>query len=297
MKTITVTVMGGDARQGAVADYFARRGARVRCFGVPSAEPRQGIFVCRHWREALFGTDAVILPLPATHDSRHLYMGQGREDERAPQIADIIGALPAGVFLAGGRMSDALVTAAVKRGFTPFDYFKSEALQRANALPTAEGAVFILMQEVPRTVSGLSVLITGFGRIGEALAGLLLAMGASVTVAARRADARERAAMLGCHTVDLTQPDAFAAKNGSYTAIFNTVPARLFDDDTLAMIPSDTLLIDLASAPGGIDAEAAACRGIRTVWALSLPGKYAPLTAGELIAGTVEAEMVREGLL
>ena len=297
MKTITLTVMGGDARQAAVAAYFARRGARVRCFGVPFSRAERGIFLCRHWREALFGTEAVILPLPATHDSRHLYMGQGGDAERAPQIAEIIEALPAGVFFAGGRMSEALLATARARGFMPFDYFKSEALQVANALPTAEGAVSILMQEIPRTVAGLPVLVTGFGRVGEALVRLLLAMGATVTVAARREAARAAAMALGCAVIDLALPDALADREGRFAAIFNTVPSRLLDDDALALLSTDTLLIDLASAPGGIDAEAAACRGIRTIWALSLPGKYAPLTAGELIAATVEEEMIKEGVL
>lgn len=291
-----MSVMGGDARQAAVANYFARRGARVRCFGVPFLKAAQGISLCRHWREALFGTEAVILPLPATHDSRHLYMGQGDEGEKAPLITEIIEALPTGAFLAGGRMSESLLARARARGFAPFDYFKSEALQVANALPTAEGAVSILMQEIPRTVAGLSVLVTGFGRVGEALVRLLLAMGACVTVAARRAEVMERAAALGCAVIDLKAPDALADREGRYAVIFNTVPSRLFDDDTLAMLSDGTLLIDLASAPGGIDAEAAACRGIRTIWALSLPGKYAPETAGELIAATVEDMLIREGV-
>jgi dipicolinate synthase subunit A len=49
----------------------------------------------------------------------------------------------------------------------------------------------------------------------------------------------------------------------------------------------DTVLIDLASAPGGVDAEAAANLGIRVIFALSLPGKYAPVSAGHIIAQTV----------
>ena len=194
-------------------------------------------------------------------------------------------------------MSEGLVARARARGFLPFDYFKSEALQVANALPTAEGAVFILMQKLPRTVKGLSVLVTGFGRVGEALVRLLLAMGAQVTVAARRAEVREAAAELGCAVLDLTAPDALADREGRFAVIFNTVPDRLFDDDCLGALSPDTLLIDLASAPGGIDAAAAATRGIRTVWALSIPGKYAPVTAGELIAKTVEEALLREGLI
>ena len=46
-------------------------------------------------------------------------------------------------------------------------------------------------------------------------------------------------------------------------------------------------MIDLASKPGGVDFEAAKRLGVRVIWALSLPGKVAPITAGEIIKDTV----------
>ncbi|MBQ3064058.1 MAG: dipicolinate synthase [Clostridia bacterium] len=295
MKT-TITVMGGDARQAALAAYFARRGALVRCFGVPYSDTNTDLMSFCEWREALLGATAVILPLPATHDSRHLYM-QGGEMLRAPRLQDVLEVLPVGTFLAGGRMSEGLLSLAREKGLRAFDYFKCEALQEANALPTAEGAVSILMQELPRTVAGLSVLVTGFGRVGKALVRLLLAMGALVTVAARRSEVLSEAAALGCATLDLRVKDALADPDGRFAAIFNTVPERLLDDECLARLSSETLLIDLASSPGGIDAEAASFRGFRTIWALSLPGKYAPVTAGEMIGAVVEDALKREGIL
>ena len=49
----------------------------------------------------------------------------------------------------------------------------------------------------------------------------------------------------------------------------------------------DTLVLDLASKPGGLDLDAASALNRRVIWALSLPGKTAPVTAGEIIARTV----------
>ena len=37
----------------------------------------------------------------------------------------------------------------------------------------------------------------------------------------------------------------------------------------------------------GVDLEAAGDLGIKTIWALSLPGKTAPITAGEIILDTI----------
>ena len=49
----------------------------------------------------------------------------------------------------------------------------------------------------------------------------------------------------------------------------------------------DALVIDLASKPGGVDLNAAKEYGVKTVWALSLPGRVAPISAGDIVKQTV----------
>jgi len=55
----------------------------------------------------------------------------------------------------------------------------------------------------------------------------------------------------------------------------------------LRKVNKDCLLIDLASKPGGIDFEKAKEMGLKTIWALSLPGKVAPVTAAKFIKDTI----------
>ena len=54
-----------------------------------------------------------------------------------------------------------------------------------------------------------------------------------------------------------------------------------------SVMDKKSLIIDLASRPGGVDHETAAKLNRRVVWALGLPAKAAPMTAGEIIARTV----------
>ncbi|MGM9936476.1 MAG: dipicolinate synthase subunit DpsA, partial [Candidatus Ornithomonoglobus sp.] len=68
---------------------------------------------------------------------------------------------------------------------------------------------------------------------------------------------------------------------------FNTVPALILTGEVLEKVRQDTLIIDLASKPGGIDFDAAAELGLRVIWALSLPGRVAPVTAGIIIKDTI----------
>jgi dipicolinate synthase subunit A len=73
-----------------------------------------------------------------------------------------------------------------------------------------------------------------------------------------------------------------------YDIIFNTVPTWLFLEDFLLKINKNTLIVDLASSPGGVDVSAAKKLSSRVLWASSLPGKYAPESAGELIASCIK---------
>ena len=57
--------------------------------------------------------------------------------------------------------------------------------------------------------------------------------------------------------------------------------------EELAALKEGALVIDLASRPGGVDPNAAAALGVRVIWALSLPGKVAPVTSGRYIKDTV----------
>ena len=64
------------------------------------------------------------------------------------------------------------------------------------------------------------------------------------------------------------------------------IPAN--DDTAIGVLLHDVKKTDdLASKPGGVDFDTAGKLGLKVVWALSLPGKIAPVTSGEIIACTI----------
>lgn len=286
-------ILGGDARQLALAARLAATGAEVRSFGLPHKLLPDSVLTFFDWERAIAEATVVLLPLPTSPDGVRIHMPLA-ETETAPTFSELLHALPEKTMLIGGRFTPNMKAQAEACERAIFDYCKSEVFQQKNAVPTAEGAVAILMERETHTVRGLPVAITGYGRIAKALARLLIGMGAEVTVGARRQSALLAAAAAGCRTVKLTDAASVAALSRGKAAVFNTVPHWIFTGEVLATIPKSTLLIDLASAPGGIDAEAARGRGLSVIWALSLPGKYAPATAGEIIADTVLAFLAQE---
>lgn len=124
------------------------------------------------------------------------------------------------------------------------------------------------MEETVRTLHGASALVVGYGRIGMALAPRLRALGMQTEICARRCETRALAQMQGFSAVPVS---ALAQRAAAADVIFNTVPVLLLSETVLKALPPETLVIDLASRPGGTDFDAAKRLGIRVVWALALP--------------------------
>ena len=150
-------------------------------------------------------------------------------------------------------------------------------------MPTAEGAIECAMREYEGTISVSKCLVTGFGRIGKILAHKLVLLGANVTVSARKPSDLAYVKALGYNAINTENLRTVKR----FDIVFNTIPRLIFDRELLMNTDTNTLIIDLASLPGGVDFDTAEKLGIYAVRALSLPGKCAPKTAGEIIKTTV----------
>ncbi len=164
-----------------------------------------------------------------------------------------------------------------------FSYSDREIFSVQNAVPTAEGAITEAILNSDKTLNGSKVLVCGYGRIGKVLSEMLRGIGAEVTVSARKSSDLawiKLNGFLGTVTGEFSEIERF-------DYIFNTVPALVFNKENLSLMKDDVLLIDLASAPGGVDFKMAKNLGVRAIHALALPGKYSPRSAGEIIESTI----------
>lgn len=282
----TFAVIGGDLRSSYLAGALAADGYKVITAGFDATELPAGVTGCTNPAQAVALSDCVILPMPVTTDGTTVNAPFSRSKIR---LDAVLNEMHPGQKLFGGSVSPDLTSEAQRRGLVIWDYLLREELAIKNAVATAEGAVQLMMEELPTTVRDSRVLITGYGRIGRVLAQMLTLLGCRVTVAARKLSARAWAQTVGCTVIPLDE----LRHMGRYDVIFNTVPQVIFDHALLETMEKSTVLIDLASRPGGVDFPAAAAIGIKTIWALSLPGKVAPKTSGEIICDSI-LQMLRE---
>lgn len=272
-----VAVCGGDERQVRLARLLLGDGHCVRLLGLDRVGAPEGARCFEAAGAAIAGADCVILPLPAM--GRRGYLNTplaGRDYELAELFAD---AAPGQLFC-GGMLRGETRLMAESAGVRLIDYYEREELLALNSAATAEGAIAELLTDTERILCRRRVLILGWGRIAKALAPRLAALGAIVTAAARKPGDLAWIRAQGYAAADIR---ALGGNLGGFELVINTVPALVLTAARLAELEPDTLILDLASKPGGTDFEAARAFGIRARLAPGLPGRWSPETAAEAV--------------
>jgi dipicolinate synthase subunit A len=185
-------------------------------------------------------------------------------------LENILGDLPPEVTVIGGNLQHPIL-----HSYQTIDLLLDGLYTAQNAALTADCAIRIAAERMRLVWQSCPVLVIGWGRIGKCLAATLQALGATVSVAARKETDRNILRALGYNTED---PTRMLRSHCDYRVIFNTVPAMVVDTDKAANC-AHSLKIELASIPG--------LAGDDVVSALGLPGKMVPESSGELIADTI----------
>lgn len=276
-----VCFIGGDRRQQIAADLLRDMGFSVTTYGVfPPKEEYSNGFISSSLPDALRGCQFIVLPVPYQNKDGFVPCCPATV---APAWREVYDGMEDGCTLIMGLADADLYERCAKKHIRIRDFIEEGLYAEWNCIPTAEGALRILMQETPHTLHESHMLVTGYGRIAKRLAQNLHDLGCYASIAARKPAARKAARNAGIMAYSIEEL-AHAVKGQD--AILNTVPAMLLDIDIISHISPNTLLVELASAPGGIDCAAAAAAGLRVINAPGLPGKEAPVTSGQILAKT-----------
>ena len=225
--------------------------------------------------------DVFILPVPVSRDNINISTPLAGEQF---YFGDFVRLLPENSLIAGGMFIEEHLNRLKDKNVTVFDYYNNDELAVRNAVPTAEGVIGILINALPLTIDGMKCIVTGYGRCGSMLCKKLRALGAQVTCAIRSDKAAATAQTDGMNTCRMSE---IAHICSDFNAIINTVPSPVIDDKIISRLQKDSVLIETASAPFGVDFDSAAKHGINTIKAGSLPGRTSPQTAGNIICDTV----------
>ncbi|MGG3466683.1 dipicolinic acid synthetase subunit A [Neobacillus pocheonensis] len=286
-----IAVIGGDARQLEIIRKLTELDARLSLIGFEQLDHAFTGAVKEKMDEVDFSNiDALILPVPGTN-----LEGQVEtifSNEKVVLTEEMLGKTPEHCTIYSGISNAYLngITMQSKRSLVQL--FERDDVAIYNSIPTVEGTIMMAIQHTDFTIHGSNVTVLGLGRCGMSVARTFAALGAKVKVGARKSEHLARITEMGLtpfHLNDLVHH----VKDTDI--LINTAPHLIVTAMVISQMPSHTLIIDLASKPGGTDFRYAEKRGIKALLAPGLPGIVAPKTAGQILANVL-AQLLEDDL-
>lgn len=276
-----ISIIGGDLRLVNLAEMLVKDGKEIYNYGMENIEKNNTGVKCRSLSEAVSKSNIIVAPIPLTSDG--ITINSPFSNQKI-LLKNLLNECEGKTFITGAVKQE-IYKLSEGKNIEIIDMLKREELAVLNAISTAEGAIKIIIEETLKTIHRSNILILGFGRIGKVLANHLKGMGANVSCEARKNADLAWIKAYGYKPIPL---EKLNDNLSNYDVIVNTIPYMVLDKNNLNKVDKNTLIIDLASNPGGVDREEVKKQNIKFVWALSLPGKVAPVTSAEYIKETID---------
>ena len=279
---MNVSVIGGDKRIVELVNLLKKDNNDICLFGFGQCDELQDFKQASNLDEALQNSELVITSIPLSKDGKTI---NTTYTEKTILIEDFFQKAKNKKIVTGNITDEIAKLIDLKNNNELIDVMKCEELTIKNAIPTAEGAIQIAMEKSQITIHDSKCLVLGFGRIGKILAKMLNGIGAEVYCEARKQQDLAWIKTYGYKPVHLKNIEKVL---GQCDFIFNTIPFMILDEGKLNLVNKQSIIIDLASKPGGVDFEAAKRLNLQAEWALALPGKVASKTAAKYIYETMK---------
>lgn len=263
-------LLGGDSRQLYLNRILDKNGFSSTLH----FDKNEGLFSIK---EAVETNDVLLCPIPFTKDKINLFSENGLTDLGIGKILEL---LTSRHTLFGGNIPVSVKEYAKAQGAACFDYMEMEEITVKNAVATAEGAIAEAIGLSPDCLHKSKCLVTGFGRCGKILSLKLKGLEAKVTIADQKETQLANALSMGFDGETLENLSEYI---GKYQFIFNTIPAPIFGKELISGMNPEVTVIDIASAPGGVDFDFCRQQNLRAKLCPGLPGIYGPKTSAEIL--------------
>ena len=258
-------IIGGDLRSFFLAKTLSKEKHEVKLYGF---EKLENFKECEKYDEMIRNSNAIILPIPFSKDNKYIHMPFSNQDIL---IKEICYYLENKIIFVGNIHQD-LKEELHKKNNKVIDFMQKEEFAILNAIPTAEATIEIILKNTKKILQNSHCLIMGFGRIGKVLADKLKSLSAKVTCIITNQVEKAWAQVYGYETTTIENIQNNCTKFKQYDIIINTIPKIIFNEE-LKEFKKETLVIDLASKPYGIDRKIAEQEKLNFIEALGLPRK------------------------
>ncbi|MBO5944565.1 MAG: hypothetical protein J6Q50_04635 [Clostridia bacterium] len=282
MKNRNIIIVGGDKRQKYLKEYLENEGFSVSSYGLFDWDDDTDKL-----KSTIDENAVIILPLPATRNGKTINMPFSKKEITVDRLLSFLGK---DNLVFGGIIKGELLSRLRETDIPFVDYYDESFIEK-NAVLTAFGTLKIILEHIDFALPMGEYAVTGYGRVAKETVNLLSSLSCNVTVFARNPSQREDANIKGSKAYPITSLSSLANR---FDIIINTVPYGIITEDIAKNINEKCKVIELASAPYGMDFEIMRKNGVDVIKAFGLPGKYTPKTAGEIIGKKIQEYLQKE---
>lgn len=288
-----ITIIGGDARYLELIRQLQKvPNTTIHLVGFDKIEQGfTGLTQMDLYELELEKIDVIILPITGTNDTGDVETVFSDQSIKLSQ--EWFSKLNKKTIIFTGITNSYLTSKTQEAKLTLIPLLERDDVAIYNSIPTAEGTIMMAMENTDYTLHSSRVMVVGFGRVGNTVANKFSALGAKVSVSARKIRDLARITEMGLTAIPLNNLNK---KVSDCDLLINTIPADIVTKEVIQQLPSHAMIIDLASKPGGTDFEYAKKRGIKAILAKSLPGIVAPKTAGRILADVINQILTEKDL-
>lgn len=276
-----IGIFGGDLRQVYMTKELLKGGHNLITYNLHEKVKDKNCIQAQNLNDLFKLSNLVIGPIPMSRDDISIFSSKSLSDMTIAHVAYLLNKEH---ILFAGNIPSPITDICENKNIPFYDLMKNEKLTILNAIATAEGTLMEAIRNSNKNLHRSSCLILGYGRCGKVLARKLKALDANVTVTARSRDTLAYANAFGNYTIPLNNIEVILS---SFDFIFNTIPALVLDKKCLDLVNNDVLIIDIASAPGGVDYDYAKKLGLNARLCLGLPGKVAAESSASLLVSEI----------
>lgn len=288
-----IAVIGGDSRQIYISNILADK-YRVSIFGNEHKDLSSNVFRAVSLKEAVRDSDFIVCPIPFSKDDEHIFVANSKE--KIP-YKDLFSLITKDQLIFSGPYKKEVVQYAKENNIRLFDIVDAYEFAILNSVPTAEGVISMMIENLGITLSGSKCLVLGYGRCGMAISSLAKKMNMDVYVASASNEELIMAEIKKYKTLkiqdskllivdyltrEFLDESNFIINLERFNYVINTIPDELININ-LSKKLEDYMFIDIANIYKDDKNRFINARGI--------PGKYSPKTAGKIISGVIEKHM------
>ena len=263
--SINFCIIGGDLRSFFLAKILSKEKNEVKLYGFDKLE---NFKECEKYDEMIRTSNNIVLPIPFSKDNQYVNMPFSNKDIAIREIFYYLENKT--IFV--GNIHQELKEELHRKHNQVIDFMEKEEFAILNAIPTAEATIEIILKNTKKILQNSNCFIMGFGRIGKVLADRLKGLSAKVTCMITNEVERAWAVAYGYETISIENLQKNCTKLKQYDIIINTIPKIILKEE-LKEFKKETLVIDLASKPYGIDRKIAEQEKLNFIEALGLPRK------------------------